>query len=362
MQHRRPLPFMLAVCLAVAGTAQAQYSLQTGSGLQYRIGDGLPVPIFKTGASTTGTVFPPLLIPPAPGATAMQTAGPAPRQITLSPGAFARTPAAPSTLGVASSNPAVFQVRTRLSFSFPGAAGGPAVLNAGGRTGAATTTFPGTPAGHTVRYSKTVSQFGGPAQSRLVPLSPVRVWLNAGGLVPPCKHPALGGLDGGCLAAVVEPAPGSAAAPGAAVGFVTSTPGSPKSPPNLYAVYANPMGTIQSSTPVGTAPATNAATSFGFPWTTGRITFSAPSALGHAEIFTLTGSDARTVSGAGTISLVSGALSNRSFSGPNANPGWLRLALPEPGAWAGTAAALTALGLCHRLLRRRSGGLVKLPG
>lgn len=356
MQPRLPLFLALAFCVvfALAGAARAQYSLQTGSGVQYRIGNGLPIPIQAPGTATTGTMLPPLLVAPAPGATAMQTAGPAPKAITLAPGVFARTPAAPSAMGVAAFNPAVFQVRTRLSFSFPGATGGPAGFYAGGRTGAATTTYPGTPAGHSVRYTKTVSQFGGPAQSRLLPLSPVRVWLNGGGLAPPCKHPALGGFDGGCLAAVVEPAPGPAAAPGAPVGFVTSTPGPAKSPPNLYAVYANGMGTIYSSTPVGTAPATNAATSFGFPWTTGRITLSAPSALGYAEIFTLTGNDGRTVSGAGTLSLVSGALSNRSVSGPNANPGWLRLVLPEPGAWAGAAAALAALAVCHRLARRRA--------
>jgi hypothetical protein len=57
------------------------------------------------------------------------------------------------------------------------------------------------------------------------------------------------------------------------------------------------------------------------------ITLSAPDASGAPEIFTITGKDSRTAGGAGTIQLVSGALSQRTSSGPNANRGWVRLVL-----------------------------------
>ena len=64
--------------------------------------------------------------------------------------------------------------------------------------------------------------------------------------------------------------------------------------------------------------------------------------------------DNRTLMGGGTLSLVSGALSNRAISGPNANRGWMRLVLPEPKAALGAGAALAALAVCHALARRRT--------
>jgi hypothetical protein len=54
------------------------------------------------------------------------------------------------------------------------------------------------------------------------------------------------------------------------------------------------------------------------------------------------------------ISLVSGSPSQRSDTGPNANRGWLRLTVPEPGAVAGAIAALAVLAVCHALARRRA--------
>jgi len=70
----------------------------------------------------------------------------------------------------------------------------------------------------------------------------------------------------------------------------------------------------------------NPATSYGGPWTTGVLTVSQPAALGSAELFVLSGSDAR-VNGVGSISLVSGSVSDRGVSGPNANRGWLNIQL-----------------------------------
>jgi hypothetical protein len=96
------------------------------------------------------------------------------------------------------------------------------------------------------------------------------------------------------------------------------------------------------------------ATSIGFPWTTGRIIVSEPSAYGVYEKFTITGKDSRTPMGAGTISLVAGALSHRKLTGPNANRAWARYTLPEPGAVLGAVAALAVLGICHGAVPRRS--------
>jgi hypothetical protein len=82
------------------------------------------------------------------------------------------------------------------------------------------------------------------------------------------------------------------------------------------------------------------ASSRGYPWTTGMITISA-FAAGQFELFTITGMDNRTTMGAGTIQLVSGGVSQRTQSGPNANRGWIRLVLaPLPGVPALSTPAL----------------------
>jgi len=145
-------------------------------------------------------------------------------------------------------------------------------------------------------------------------------------------------------------------AAGAAAGFFTLTAGGPAPVPGVVAVSV-PLATgliaMSAFTGMGAPGATNMATSFGLPWTTGMITFSQPSALGAPEVFAITGMDSR-VAGVGTISLVAGALSTRTLSGPNANRNWARYTLPEPAAVLGAAAALAMLGVCHGLVRRRS--------
>jgi hypothetical protein len=94
-------------------------------------------------------------------------------------------------------------------------------------------------------------------------------------------------------------------------------------------------------------------TSVGFPWTTGAIELEQTTAQGSPEKFKITGGDNRNVFGTGTLSLVSGALSNRDLAGANANRSWARYVLPEPAATLGTGAALAALWLCHALVSRR---------
>jgi hypothetical protein len=90
-----------------------------------------------------------------------------------------------------------------------------------------------------------------------------------------------------------------------------------------------PSGTVISAavTPaMGVGGINNKATSFGFPWTTGKIVIKA-AALGAPETFTVTGNDNRTAMGAGTIQLVAGSVSLRVTSMDNANRGWVRLVL-----------------------------------
>ena len=128
----------------------------------------------------------------------------------------------------------------------------------------------------------------------------------------------------------------------------------------VFVGVANAAGTITSvlSSGIAGSGVSNGAISYGAPWTTGRITVS-NLAASPVETFILSGSDLRTpVSGLGTISLVSGALSIRSLSGPNANRGWLNLeviaavpALP-PGALAAATGLLALTG--GYLLHRRS--------
>jgi len=354
--------------LSATGT---YYSLAPSSGEQFRIGDEQPLPIWSGNPTGTMAMFPPLLIPPntkLSEALIKQTLGVDPKQITIPPGVFRRKAPGKKVIGVVHGNPKLFQVRTNASFSAPGLAFGAAVLKAGGRTGAATATFAGpvttiaTPmmGPLRIRYGKTAAQFGGPAQASVVPVTPTRVWLrNPNGKLP-CKNPAFGGTNPSCVAILAQPIPGKLAAFGAKVGFTTKTaPGIPMSPGQVIASVPNTTGLIAKSAPASGPGVTNMATSFGFPWTTGRITISAPAALGGAEKFTITGKDSR-VDGQGTISLVAGALSNRKLSGPNANLGWMRLTLPEPGAALGAAAALAVLAICHALVGRRSA-LRRLP-
>jgi hypothetical protein len=298
---------------------------------------------------------------PNPGKRLVQQTGSAPANLKVPPGAFLRVPASPKVVGVALNNPKVFQVRTKISFSGPANKLGTMTFKKNGfRT--APVTFIGAPAkGAKAFYSGSTNRFGGPSQTRIAVLSKIGVWVNPGAMLP-CKHPTFGGGNGSCLAPLVPAYPMSLAAAGGIgstpmKGIQVTTPGGPPAmSPGVVAVsIPNTTGLIAKSQNIkNTGTLTNMATSVGFPWTTGKITLSQTGALGVYEKFTITGKDSRTAMGAGTISLVSGALSNRKLSGPNANKSWARYTLPEPGAALGAAAALAILGICHGLVRRRS--------
>jgi len=360
----------LLIVLCWAAPSQAVfYSLGSGSGGEAQIGDGLLLPIQPTTIggfpAGTGTMFPPLLIPANPDpakALVTQTVGPSPKKMKVPPGAFFRK-ASKNVVGVAINNPAAFQVETNIEFSGPGAAFGSATLSAGGRTGAATTLIMGLPSGAgSVRFSATANQFGGPSRTRVSPATVIEVWAHSSTIVAPCKHPLQGGStanpnDSGCLAVMVEAHPATLGIAGASIAAAAEmTVGGAVMTKGVRAVNVpTSMGLVASSMVAAkTAPISNKATTEGFPFTTGMITISQPAAFGSAEVFVLTGMDTRMANGEGTISLVTGGLSNRVATGPNANRSWARYNLPEPGAVLGAAAALAVLGVCHGLVRRRS--------
>jgi hypothetical protein len=356
----RRFALLIAIsALALPGPAGAAYYSVTGGGAQLQIGDGefpLPVQPATAGGAQIGTMtmFPPLLIPVNPDpakALVKQTAGPDPKQITIPPGVFVRPAPGPKAIGVLKHNPKLLQVRTNFTFSAPAPQLGSAALRAGGRTGPPIATFKGPILGALVFYEKTTAQFGGPLQARIAP-APARVFVDRG-IKLPCKHPVFGGLDVTCQAPLVAWSPGSLAAFGAPVGFSTMTSAPPPKSPNIVnASIPNTTGLIaQSASAAKIGSIVNWATSAGFPWTTGRVIVSSKEALGVYEKFTVTGMDSR-MNGVGTISLVSGALSNRKLSGPNGSRGWLRLSVPEPSAARGALAALVTLSACRALARR----------
>jgi hypothetical protein len=353
---------LLAFFVLFASGASATYYSVTGGGAQFQIGYNRPLPLQLPSTSKgfigTGTMFPPLLIPVDPDparALVQQTAGPDPKQITIPPGVLHRPAPGPKVLGVAWPHPMFLQLRTNIDFYGPAPKLGAAVLKAGGRTGPPIASF-ALPRGGRVLYQKTVDQFGGPLQFRVQPASPVREFVAVIlGPFPPCKHPVFGGQQASCQARLVAQYPGTLAPFGAKVSFATVTPGTPApmSPNVVNVSIPNATGLIaKSASAVKTGSVTDMATSIGFPWTTGRVGLSQPSALALSEKFTITGMDSR-MNGVGTISLVSGALSFRALTGPNGNRGWLQLTVPEPDAALGTAGALAALALCHACARRR---------
>ena len=72
------------------------------------------------------------------------------------------------------------------------------------------------------------------------------------------------------------------------------------------------------------------------------------------NLFTLTGSDNRNVAtGQGSVSLVSGSVSDRALSAPNANRGWLNMSIKPPF---GVVPAMTTPGLAAAI------GLLALAG
>ncbi len=371
---------LLGLGLTTAAQAARTFPL-TGGGAQLHIGNGLALPIQAAipNFPLTPTMFPTLLVPAKaaqfvvgstgkPLLTAMSTvSGPVTksgyqRRLKIPAGVLSK-PAVQKTVGVKFSNPTVFAVGTNVNYVWPAApatfsvdaaVGGPVIAAFGG----------------TMTYSNTLGhRFGGPANFVLAPgvggiiPAPVTVYIKINGTTPPCTHPAFAGGAAGCVAGILQALPTGLFAIGAATPTTYMTPGGMVAGMNLAAMKmgAVPLGTVLAKALVATvALPTNMATSQPGSWTTGQVIISNPAAGGMGEKFTLSGMDARGATGAGTIQLVSGSLSKRTASGPNANRGWLRLilgpGLPKvpsmsPMGFA-AAAALMLLGFGYATRRR----------
>ena len=317
--------------------------------------------------------------------------------IVIPPSAFIRPAAGvPVPIAVFPTNPAVFQVATTIDFAWPAPPATFTIMSSMGGSPMVTVpgsvTFapggapgPGTamgPAGGIITYSGGTKAFGGAGlfaisagpgagavppnrvPTNLAGMDPVAsVWINFKGGLPTTVMTI--GIVGASAPNGIGAPGGSLAAPGGTTMFGPVLNGAMTMPNGIGVVNVplggtactmfcmGPNGTVNGSLqPGGAFPSNMVTGSKGFPWTTGLITVSQPGAA-PPEIFFLSGTDMR-VAGVGNVSLVSGSLSDRALSGPNANRAWLRLAMPEPTVAAGAGAALAMLALCHGLVRRRS--------
>jgi hypothetical protein len=310
-----------------------------------------------------------------------------PQTITVEPGQM-RHDGPPINVPLLFANPNIWQIVNNFTFSAPKASvnGVPQTgnLHAGGRTGAAVVTWcpgytatlplnPGcaNPGGRT-NYLPTIPTCGAIGSQ-----TPYGFYPCAGAATPTfipgkMRYVALknqfgGGFRGqvgGTFVLALRPAAtvvayGGPAAPQrtGAVGakFGSYNQGVPPPGKGVYTgVVASPLGIILSvGNKIGPGLQNTTSASFGGPLTTGTVTISQPLAT-PPEIFILKGSDARTPAGSGNITLVGGAVSTRSISGPNANRVTVNYNLPEAAAAVSAGAALLSLLVCHRLARRRS--------
>jgi hypothetical protein len=355
---------LLLVSAALPTSALAQWPLHpVYSYGRFQIGNGLPIPITFLPPPRDRLDIPPTVMFPTSPATVMQGTG-SPRSLIISPAVFT-APGNLVNVPVFFANPFVFQVATSFVITWPKAK---ATFYAGGRTGPSTVTWcpgypqpkagfnpacpspaKGSPKAGLYRYTKTTNQFGGAEVGRLVSGKAI-VAFNAG-FVAGCP-----GTPPACLAAfnfAYGAQPQAIGNKFAVVGYSTPAP----LIPGVFPVKVTAKGKvtyINTALGGGTGP-TNAATSFAGPWTTGMLTVSVTNAAGNPEIFVRTGHDKRNASGVGGIQLISGSVSARTISGPNANRGWITLTIPEPSTALGALGALLALAVCHHgLVRRRS--------
>jgi hypothetical protein len=400
---------------AQAGTACVGTTCGLGGQTRHQIGDGLPLPIsiapYQLGEFVDITIQTQPATPrglpvngrglgqhgqvkATPNATIMQTtlaphaakAG-NPRALSLAPGAF-HYDEPQNSVGVLPFNGPPIWVQTNLIYDSPhpgttasGASipsipslGQSAMFSAGGRAGPSIVSFcADQPASATpgnnfngnctgpangiginglARFTKTRNQFGGISRTRV--LGTAKVYFRPDGVFPPCT---------GCQLQISEVRPASVAVDGGPFGVTVMVPAF-QTPTGLYTGAVHFNGTILSVgdavTTGGTAmngiPFTGqAATSVGFPITTGMLTISVTSVVGATpEIFARSGTDARTANGQGVVALVTGSMSARSISLGNANPTWITYEIPEPNTILAASAGLFALFGCHEWVRRRN--------
>lgn len=371
---------LVAVGLSSASWAQAtQFSLAPDSGGQLQIGTGLPLPVGTAGIFTGGMTvgdagnFPPLLVGPAsppPGVIVQNQSTTMGGSLQVPPGMLS-APAAgsPVPIAVFPTNPAVFQVATSISYAWPNSSATLAPGGAPGIVGVTPVTLSTTINNATIKYNGGTKAFGGPAQFSISagPGAAGGALPPNGGGIPPVASVWINAFAGAPSTVTMVALAGASnplgvAQPGASVGAAAGTTmwgpvtagqgGGVRLVNQGGCCTVGPLGTIPSSvTLAATFPSNMVTISKGFPWATGLISLTAPAT--PPEQFFASGTDMR-VAGVGNISLVSGSLSDRNLSGPNANRGWLSLTLPEPTAALGAAGAFAMLGLCHGLVRRRS--------
>jgi len=207
------------------------------------------------------------------------------------------------------------------------------------------------------RFTKTKNQFGGTSVGRVK--GTAGVYLNSANLILGVDVPCAGT---GCTVAFSKVIPQSQGVGGGVFGGSAMNPAF-QTPTGWFTASVGFNGTVHTvGDPVKTTGGINnipytgqAATSVGFPSTTGMLTISVTGVIGTIfEIFQRTGTDARDADGNGVIGLVSGTISAREITLGNANPGWTTMEIPEPSAIFAASAGLFALFGCHQLVRRRS--------
>lgn len=390
------LPWMVASVGSASAQTCSGTTCSLGGQQRMQIGYGahlIPIPISDAIVPRLGLVTSqPGKIAAIPGATIMQTLGPAPRRLILPPAQF-EYDEDPTQLprGQVVDSRIHLAVSTNLNVQFPNPTGGSVTLSAGGRPGPAivswcagsppptgsfnpgcfgpnTTALGGQPpANGFVRYKATRSQFGGVGSAKV--LGTVKVFWNVGNLLAG-EVPCQGGPD--CLVGVGLITPASRSVVGQGFGVTEMTP-PVVNPTGVWTASIQANGAVALGNPVATPNPTQdldgngfqdfpgaGATSWGFPWTTGQLLISATlgSTFVENQIVFRTGADGRNANGSGVVSLVSGSLSRRTLSRVPGNFGYLTLKIPEPGVLAAGSSALLMLSVCHWLLRRR----VNRPG
>jgi hypothetical protein len=408
------LSFLASIFLAGAASAACVGSTcSLGGQLRAQIGNGLPLPISLNPAMDGDVRWGHAgQIKATPSATIQQqtpapsgTPGTAPRSLrVIKPGVFSYDDALVS-IGVVKANPRVFAVQTDIVIVNPhpgttisGGTGtsGPfstITLKAGGRTGpsvvswcaglpAPTASFnPGCAAPQNfgffttttngvftdtpvtsglVRYTATKNQFGAANGGRT--LGTAMVFFNAGG-IPRADLPCTTATNPLCLIAIstIVSGAGGRDVNGGVFGAKVKIPAF-STATGVYTGSVGANGTIKAvGVPItdgmgNFVPFTGqAATSWGFPGTTGKLTISVTQNASPStpQTFTRTGGDHRTAGGSGIVVLVGGAVSARSISGPNGNRSWATYNVPEPSTIAAASAGFFALFGCHQLVRRR---------
>jgi hypothetical protein len=356
------------VVLAWVGAVEAAQTPRNGYSItgnaRAQIGNGLPIPIGFTPAPNGRIVV-------EPGAIVFQTTGADPKNQTASPGVIVVAhPGTTALLPVFANNTMVFQVKTMIPIfgpTTPGFVGtprtGPSTVTwcpgrplptASFNPGCASPVNPLYPTTGLLRYTKTLNQIGGSGGQTALGspnnIASADVAIRVGG-TPPCTVTAGGAGTNRCTLAFALATPNTMAL-GGYFGAFNTTQGM-FNPGSAFFAGVNGAGIITAlGLAVGSGIA-NPAVSYGGPGTTGKMTHSARSTVqGGTEKFTRTGSDMR-VNGVGTFSSVSGGVSTRFLTGPNANRGWLNYTIPEPTVAAGAVAALAMLFGCHTVVRRR---------